>query len=165
MAAAPSTRTGPSTGWRAEQQRSPAPGPDVDPYSRWRHEQYNVRQTSRYLISGDEAATNAVVARMLYSLHDVLRDYFTMRGMAWPGDKEALTYWRAREPDLCSAWLATGAEADIARKVAGWEALFPRIYAPLNGFAPDEMDQIQPVARVSPERAISAWQTLTRRAE
>lgn len=144
--------------WAADQ---PAPGPDFDPFSRWRHAQYNVRQTRRYLTSGEEAARTAVVARMLYSLHDVLRDYFTMRNMAWPGDKEALSYWQEHEPALRRAWLAAVAETDIDRKVVAWQAMFPLVYARFGGVADPDMVLIQPADGITVTRAYESWQRLT----
>lgn len=143
--------------WAAAQ---PEPGPDVDPFSRWRHAQYNVRQTRRYLASGDEAARTAVVARMLYSLHDILRDYFTMREMAWPGDKEALAYWRDHEPELRRVWLAAVAETEIDRKIEAWVAMFPLVYARFRGLAGPEIDLIQPADGTTVEQAYVTWKTL-----
>lgn len=146
-----------ATAWACAQ---PALGPSEDPYGRWRHAQYNVRQTRRYLDSGDEAARTAVVARMLYTLHDVLRDYFTMRDLAWPGDKEALTYWQRHEPALRVAWLAAVAETDIDRKVDRWPTMFSPVYARFGGLAGPEVDLIQPAHGTTIEQAYAAWTKL-----
>lgn len=145
--------------WAAAQ---PPPGPDEDPWGQWRHAQYNVRQTRRYLASGDADARTAVVARMLYQLHDVLRDYFTLRNMAWPGDKDALRYWRHHEPALRVAWLAAVAENDLDRQVARWEALFPTVYARFGGMAAPDVDLLQPAIGTKIEEAVVAWKKLVR---
>lgn len=147
-----------ATAWALLQ---PALGPSEDPYGRWRHSHYNVRQTRRYLASGDESARAAVVARMLYSLHDILRDYFTMRDMAWPGDKDALAYWHVHVPALRRAWLAAVAETNIERKVNAWEAMFPLVYDRFGGSAPPELDLIQPANDTTIEQAYAFWKTLT----
>lgn len=107
-----------------------------------------------------EAAHAAVFARMLYSLHDILRDYFTVRGMAWPGDKEALTYWQDHEPALRAAWLAAVAATDMARKAAAWEALFPHVYAPLGGGPALGGDLIQPANGATVAQAKGTWNSL-----
>lgn len=143
--------------WASSQ---PEPGPDLDPYGRWRHAQYNVRQTQRYLESGDAAARAAVVARMLYQLHDILIDYFMMRNMAWPGDKEALTFWQTNEPALREAWLAAVAVPDIDRKVEAWIAMFPSVYARFGGLATPEVELIQPGADMTIEQAYAAWRNV-----
>lgn len=139
--------------WAADQ---PVSGPDEDPYLGWRHARYNVRQTRRYLASGDEAARTAVAARTLYSL----RDCFAVRSKASPGDKEAVAHLRTKDPDLFSARSAAVAETDIARKVVAWEALFPRFTHHRCLCSPD-VELVQPVSGVGPEREVSAWRKLT----
>lgn len=138
----------------------PSLGPDEDPYGRWRHAQYNVRQTRRYLASGNEAARTAVVARMLYQLHDVLRDYFTLRDMSWPGDREALAFWQTHEPALREAWLAAVAEPDIDRKVERWVTMFPLVYARFGGLAVSRDDLIQPADGATIKQARMHWKQL-----
>ena len=127
----------------------------------WRHAQYNVRQTRRYLASPDPDARLAVEARLLYSIHFLLIHYFTVRRLRWRGDKEALRYWRQHEPALLADWRSAVGELDLERKVTRYEACFDRVYAPLGGAAPADLDLVQPgtttVGDDAPERALRAW--------
>jgi predicted nucleotidyltransferase len=135
-------------------------------FGSWRHAQYNVRQTRRYLASPDPDARLAVEARLLYSFHFLLIHYFLVRGMRWRGDKEALRYWRTHEPILLAEWRTALREPDLDRQVARYEAMHDRVYAPLGGAAPDDVDLVEPgaawVGDDAPERALRAWSELLR---
>lgn len=136
----------------------------MEAFENWRHAQYNVRQTRRYLASSDPDARLAVEARLLYSFHFLLIHYFTVRRLRWRGDKEALRYWRQHEPALLADWRAALAEPDLDRKVARYEACFDRVYGPLGGPAPLDLDLVQPGSTLTgddaPERAFQAWNDL-----
>lgn len=136
----------------------------AEAFESWRHAQYNVRQTRRYLASSDSDARLAVEARLLYSIHFLLIHYFSVRHMRWRGDKEALRYWRQHEPALLADWRAAIREPDLDRKVARYEACFDRVYAPLGGAAPAALDLVQPGSALSgddaPEWALRAWNEL-----
>lgn len=133
-------------------------------FESWRHAQYNVRQTRRYLASPDPDAQLAVEARLLYSIHFLLIHYFTVRRMRWRGDKEALRYWRQHEPALLADWRAAVRETDVDRKVVRYEAMHDRVYAPLGGAAPTDLDLVRPGSTATgddaPEQALRAWNDL-----
>ena len=136
----------------------------AEAFGSWRHAQYNVRQTRRYLLSPDPDARLAVEARLLYSFHFLLIHYFTVRGMRWRGDKEALRYWRTHEPALLHEWQAGLREPDLGRQVARYEAMHDRVYAPLGGLAPGDLDLVQSADHLAgddaPDRALQAWSEL-----
>lgn len=149
---------------RAVRGRELAAPTAMDAFESWRHAQYNVRQTRRYLASADPDARLAVEARLLYSLHFLLIHYFTVRRLRWRGDKAALRHWRQHEPALLADWRAALAEQDLNRKVTRYEACFHRVYAPLGGAAPLDLDLVQPGSSLTgddaPERALRAWNDL-----
>lgn len=101
------------------------------PYWAWGTLGYNVAQAKRYLASDDPVYREVVDFRLLYGLAEVMTAYFTVRGLPWRGEKEAIVYWTAHDPVYLAQFRACLAEADRGRKVAQYEELARRTLAPV----------------------------------
>ncbi len=101
------------------------------PYWAWGTLGYNVAQAKRYLASDDPVYREVVDFRLLYGLAEVMTAYFTVRGVPWRGEKEAIGYWTMHDPAYLAQFRACLAEADRERKVAGYEELARLTLAPV----------------------------------
>lgn len=101
------------------------------PYWAWGTLGYNVAQAKRYLSSDDPVYQEVVDFRLLFGLAEVMTAYFTVRGLPWQGEKEAILYWTAHDPAFLAQFRACLAEVDRGRKVAGYEQLARLTLAPV----------------------------------
>lgn len=101
------------------------------PYWAWGTLGYNVAQAKRYLASDDPVYQEVVGFRLLYGLAEVMTAYFTVRGLPWRGEKEAIVYWTAHDPAYLAQFRACLAETDRGRKVARYEELARLTLAPV----------------------------------
>ncbi len=92
---------------------------------------YNVAQAKRYLASDDPVYREVVDFRLLYRLAEVMTAYFTVRGLPWRGEKEAIRYWTADDPPFLARFRECLAETDRGRKVARYEELARLTLAPV----------------------------------
>lgn len=100
-------------------------------YWAWGTLGYNVAQAKRYLASDDPVYREVVDLRLLYGLAEVMTAYFTVRGIPWRGEKEAIVYWTAHDPAYLAQFRACLVEADRARKVERYEELARLTLAPV----------------------------------
>ncbi len=100
-------------------------------YWAWGTLGYNVAQAKRYLTSDDPVYREVVDFRLLYSLAETMKAYFTVRGLPWRGEKEAILHWTAHDPAYLARFRACFAETDRVRKVAHYEELARLTLAPV----------------------------------
>ncbi|MEM7334384.1 MAG: nucleotidyltransferase domain-containing protein [Chloroflexota bacterium] len=67
-------------------------------YAAWYSVTYNHAQNLRYFSSQDWLYWMALQCRLLYCISNCLSAYFTLRGMPWRGEKEAIRYLQANDP-------------------------------------------------------------------
>lgn len=92
---------------------------------------YNLAHTKRMLTSDDPVYHAAVDLRLLYQLSDLMVDYFLVRGLPWPGEKEAIRYWRRADPEYLDLFTKCLHEKDRARRVGCYEELATKTMAPV----------------------------------
>ena len=100
-------------------------------YGAWGILGYNVAQAKRYLASDDPVYREVVDFRLLYGLAEVMKAYFTVRGLPWRGEKEAIRHWTADDPVFLARFRECLAETDRGRKVARYEELARLTLAPV----------------------------------
>ena len=69
---------------------------------------YNLAQTRRMSQSVDSVYQHAV---------DLMVDYFTLRGMAWAGEKEAIRHWQLSDPEYLDLFMRCYWEQDREERV------------------------------------------------
>ncbi len=99
----------------------------------WREIGYNVAQLRRYLASDAPATQVAADLRLLYSLFEVARGYFTVRRLPWRGEKAAVRYWSAHDLGYLNILRQCLGEPDRRRKAELYEELARRTLAPVGG--------------------------------
>lgn len=140
-------------------------------FGAWGQTNYDLAQTKRYLASADPIAQEAADWRMLYGISDVIAHYFTVRHLPWRGEKPAIRYLAANDPDFLALLRRCLAETDRHGKFAWYEELARLALAPVGrlweagtalvvpgpGFGAAEA----PGALGNVEDAIAFWQALT----
>lgn len=142
-----------------------AESPHRERYAAWFSTNYNLQQTRRMLASDDPAYQMAVDLRLLFSLHEVWRHYFTARGLTVAGEKDQTRFLLAHDADFLSAFHDTLQAPDRQTKFALYERLAQTAIAPLGGLWADEMTSIMPDPGVpwdanTPSQALAFWQRL-----
>lgn len=67
---------------------------------------------------------------MLNGLASICRSHLEIRHVPWEGEKTAIRYLMAHDPDFLASFRACLAEQDRVRKVARFESLVERALAP-----------------------------------
>jgi hypothetical protein len=102
-------------------------------YGAWAAIGYDLAQTKRYLASNDPIAQEAVDWRLIYGLGQVLSHYFTVRRIPWRGEKPAIHFLAANDPDFLGLLRRCLAATDRRRKFALYEELARAALAPVGG--------------------------------
>jgi len=141
------------------------PSTDQDRYAAWFSTNYNLQQTRRMLAAADPAYQMAVDLRLLFSLHEVWRHYFTARGLAVAGEKDQARYLRAHDADFLSAFQACLVETERGAKFQRYAQLAAAALAPLGGLWADGVTSVMPQAGApwdadTPSQALAFWQEL-----
>ncbi len=121
------------------------------PISRADRALYNLAQTRRMSQSTDSVYQQAVDLRMLYQLADLMVDYFTLRGMAWAGEKEAIRYWQLSVPEYLDLFMRCYWERDRDERVRLYGELVEATIEP-TGFSWHDGD---PMLRLSPSELMT----------
>jgi len=116
---------------RAREGLSLKPASQGEALSRLDRASYNLAHTKRMLTSDDPVYHSAVDLRLLYQLADLMVDYFIIRGMAWPGEKAAIRYWRQSDPKHLELFRRCLGENERDRRVAYYEELASATMAPV----------------------------------
>lgn len=120
---------------QADAQEAPVPSmpSDHERYEAWRKIGYNVAHLRRYLSDPDPVAQMAVELRLLYSVAEVNWHYFTVRQLPWRGEKPAVRYWMAHDPDYLAMVQQFANTTDRQQKAHLYEAMAQHALAPVGG--------------------------------
>lgn len=100
-------------------------------YATWFNVNYDLRMLKYLLKANDPLHLLAVDYRLLSLLSDLWPCYFTVRRLAWRGEKAAIRHFGANDPTFLALFRACLAEPDRARKVEICEELSRRSVAPV----------------------------------
>ncbi len=106
-------------------------------YGVWQGIHYNYWQTKRMLASKDMVYETAVDLRLTYMMTDVWFGYFTVRQLAWQGEKKAVRYWQANDPGYLQLFQAYQNETDRQKRFDLYAQLADWTLAPLGGLQED----------------------------
>lgn len=126
----------------------------------WFRLNYDVKHTRRLLKSDDPVYQTAVDLRLLFGLDQTLNWYFAIRMLPWHGQKEAVKYLMAHDPDFLDLLRKCLAETDRSKKVALYEQLVAKAVAPLGGRWPDGFTGVQVPQGTSVEEGLAVWARL-----
>jgi len=126
---------------------------------------YNLAHTKRMLASDDPVYHAAVDLRLLYQLSDLMVDYFLVRGLLWPGEKEAIRYWNLSDRGYLELFMKCLKEKDRARQVGYYEELAGMTMAPVGTLWKTGATQfrLSPDSEMTQEKLESAeafWESL-----
>jgi hypothetical protein len=104
-------------------------------YQTWFQINYNLAQTRRMLQSSQAAYQQVGAIRMaVYGHMDLWFGYFSLRKLAWDGDKAAVTYLRQHDPQFLSAYQAfIQSTADPKVKFGAYEKAASLAAVPFGG--------------------------------
>ena len=110
------------------------PFPDKDIFNAWFLTNYNLAQARRMLLAHEPLYQMTVDIRMAIHGHmDVWYSYFTIRGIVDTGEKNALRYLLAHDPDFLQAYQQFIRETDRTAKFARYEQTAALALAPFGG--------------------------------
>ncbi len=133
---------------------------DAECFRRWDHTNYNLAQSARYALANDETYREAFDLRMSYQLADVMIDYFRVRGLPWPGEKDAIRYWNARDPVFKQLLLACLREPDRDQRFSLYGEAVAAALEPVGGAWPNQATSMTPCESGTAEDAYRFWLTL-----
>jgi hypothetical protein len=132
-----------------------APAADQPAFSAWFAINYNLAQARRMLGSADPLYRAAVAIRMaVYGPADLWFGYFSVRRLAWAGDKAAVHHLQIHDPAFLAAFERFIAESDPGAKFARYEDAARLAAAPLGGLWATDATVIEPLEQAG------LWQTL-----
>lgn len=139
--------------------------PDKPARGPWRGVNYNLAQSKRMLGSEDPVYLIAAELRCaLYGTADLLFSYFDLRRIVWEGEKAAVRYLLAHDPDYLEQLREFIAERDLARKFALYEALAALTVAPVGAVWPEGVTVLalsgRPASPEAEDEALHLWDTL-----
>jgi hypothetical protein len=145
-------------------QRVKKAGPN-ERYNLWFGVNYNLRQTRRILTSDDPVYQMTVDLRLLYTLMDLFSGYFTLRGLPWQGEKQAIRHLAAHDPSYLELFQQCLAEPERTRKVKLYERLAQLTLAPVGALWPPEATAVQLAGEAAAqpqavEEALAFWESL-----
>jgi len=107
------------------------PAPEENAYSSWFAINYNLAQARRMLASEDPLYRATVDVRMAIFGHmDVWTGYFTIRRLPYAGEKEAIRYLQAHDPDFLTLYRQFIAESECHAKFDHYERVAALAIAP-----------------------------------
>lgn len=125
---------------------------DHQVYGAWYSLTYNHAQNLRYFHSGDALYLAALQCRMLYCISNCLSAYFTLRGVPWRGEKEAIRYLQAHDSAYLAQFQATVAAGGIEQQFPQYEQLVALTLPTNMPQWPDSYTVVQPQHRIAPEQ-------------
>jgi nucleotidyltransferase-like protein len=133
----------------------------------WFSLNYDLAQNRRIAASAESVDRTALQLRLLYGIFGLVQGYFRLRGLDWRGEKAAVRYLAAEDPDYLDALRTCLDEVDLERRVALYEALAEQTLRRFGGlWNPGEtIFQFRPGSEVSPElisETTRFWSSLVR---
>ncbi len=105
---------------------------EAEQYAAWFNVNYNLRMLKYILRADDPVHMLAVDYRLLAMLADLWSCYFTVRRLAWRGEKNAIRHFNDHDPSFLTLFRACLVETDRARKVEMYEELARRAVTPVD---------------------------------
>jgi predicted nucleotidyltransferase len=145
-----------------------APMNDTQAYEVWFSINFGIRHTRRMVHSDDSLYLMALDVRLLYGAVDIFRGYFHCRRLFWEGEKAALGYLQAHDPEFLAMFQRFVHTTDRDEKMVLYEELAQWATAPMGGIWPRDATAMQlakPVDPVTPEvvqEALDSWEDLLR---
>jgi predicted nucleotidyltransferase len=108
------------------------PFADIDSYGAWIGVNFNLLHTRRLMRSDDPIHLHAAELRIsLYGISTALFSYFRIRKLPWEGDKAAVRYLIAHDPEYFAMLQQCLREPDPHRKFAAYEQLAAATLTPI----------------------------------
>jgi len=104
---------------------------EAEQYAAWFNVNYDLRMLKYILRADDPVHRLAVDYRLLAMLSDLWPCYFTVRRLAWRGEKSAIRHFTDYDPHYLTLFRACLAETNRTRKVEIYEELARRAVAPV----------------------------------
>ncbi|MEM9777386.1 MAG: hypothetical protein AAF902_22600 [Chloroflexota bacterium] len=114
---------------RLKRLRTAAPQTQIDQvldhqiYSAWYSVTYNHAQNLRYYHSEDQLYLTALQCRLLYCISNCLSAYFTLRGLPWRGEKDAIRYLQQNDPAYLELFQMTVSAGPVEKQFPIYEKL------------------------------------------
>jgi hypothetical protein len=148
---------------QARQREWIAPDTDQSAVSAWFAINYNLAQARRMLRSADPLYRAAVAIRMaVCGPADLWFGYFSLRRLAWAGDKAAVRHLQLHDPAFLAAFERFIGESDPAAKFARYEDAARLAAAPLGDLWPADATVIEPLDQAGLWDALAGDQTAAR---
>ena len=134
-------------------------------YSAWFSINYNLTQNDRYLAADDPAYRMALDLRLLFSLHDLWRYYFLLRGASPQGEKAQYQFLADHDPGYLELFQRCLAEHNRETKCRLYKDLARLTVGPLGGLWPEGSTAILPEPgpawdEHTSQAALSFWESL-----
>ena len=104
----------------------------IDRYQFWQKINYNLVANTRYFESNDPDYLKALEVRLLYSVSEVFTGYFSLRGLVWRGEKEAIKYLQQYDKKFYGSFIAYTQTSTLQEKFGHYidlvNLVFPRGY-------------------------------------
>jgi predicted nucleotidyltransferase len=132
---------------------------EAERYAAWFDVNYNLRMLKYILKASDTVHLLSVDYRLLSLLSDLWPCYYTVRSLAWRGEKAAIRYLSANDPTFLALFCACLAESDRVRKVEMYEELSRRAVAPVGELWAEEAMAADGTPETAPD-ALNFWANL-----
>ena len=99
----------------------------------WWSVNFSVAKTRRYASSRDDVYRAAAEWTVRALTDEALRAYFTVRGLPWRGEKQALEHWSTDDPSFHTLVRTLFDAADLDRRVEAAARLAEAALAPVGG--------------------------------
>ncbi len=93
----------------------------------WFKMNYNFIANHRYFCSEDPLYHNALEIRLLYSVTELIVAYFTLRGIPWRGEKEAIVYFESNDGNMFKIFNAYTMSQSLAERFHTYQELFKAV--------------------------------------
>lgn len=90
----------------------------------WFRMNYNFIANQRYFDSEDDLYHSALEIRLLYSVTELIVAYFTLRGIPWRGEKEAIKYFAANDEQMLKIFTDYTKSQSLADRFHVYQDLF-----------------------------------------
>ncbi len=90
----------------------------------WFKINYNFIANQRYFHSKDNLYHTALEIRLLYSVSELIVAYFSLRGIPWRGEKEAVKYLESNDAEALKVFIDYTKSQSLADRFRSYQALF-----------------------------------------
>ena len=139
--------------------------PAGDAFHAWNGVNYNLAVARRLIAAEDPLYLQTLDLRMaLYAPADLFFNYFRARHLRWDGDKQAIRYLKAHDPEYLVLFQRFVSEQDRTQKFRLYEQLAVRTLEPVGDLWADGDTVIMPDAKIvtteMEQQALTFWEHL-----